>query len=56
MNRTIFWFFVLSISNLFSQKNLVNLDSIIKADNYKVYKDLNYGNHERKAAASKVQR
>ena len=47
MNRAIFCFFVLSISNLFSQQNIVNLDSIIKSDNYKVYKDINYGNHER---------
>ena len=47
MNRAIFCFFVFSISNLFSQKNIVNLDSIIKSDNYKVYKNINYGNHER---------
>ena len=47
MNRVIFCFFILSFSNLFSQKNIVNLDSIIKVDNYKVYKDLSYGNHER---------
>ena len=47
MYRVIFCFFILSFSNLFSQKNIVNLDSIIKVDNYKVYKDLSYGNHER---------
>ena len=47
MYRVIFCFFLLSFSNLFSQKNIVNLDSIIKVDNYKVYKDLSYGNHER---------
>ena len=47
MYRFIFCFFILSFSNLFSQKNIVNLDSIIKVDNYKVYKDLSYGNHER---------
>ena len=47
MIRVIFCFFILSFSNLFSQKNIVNLDSIIKVDNYKVYKDLSYGNHER---------
>ena len=47
MYRVIFCFFILTFSNLFSQKNIVNLDSIIKVDNYKVYKDLSYGNHER---------
>ena len=47
MYRVIFCFFLLSFSSLFSQKNIVNLDSIIKVDNYKVYKDLSYGNHER---------
>ena len=47
MYRVIFCLFILSFSNLFSQKNIVNLDSIIKVDNYKVYKDLSYGDHER---------
>ena len=47
MYRVIFCFILLSFSSLFSQKNIVNLDSIIKVDNYKVYKDLSYGNHER---------
>ena len=43
MYRVIFCFILLSFSSLFSQKNIVNLDSIIKVDNYKVFKNISYG-------------
>ena len=33
--------------NLFSQRNVINVDSIIKADNYNVIKNLKYGEGER---------
>ena len=28
---------------IFSQKNIVNIDSIIKADSYTVFKNISYG-------------
>ena len=33
--------------NLFSQRNVINVDSIIKTDNYNVIKNLKYGEGER---------
>ena len=38
--------FLLSFS-VFSQKNLVNIDSLIKSDNYFVLKDIKYGSFDR---------
>ena len=35
--------FIFNSLILFSQKKRVNIDSVIKADNYKVYKNISYG-------------
>lgn len=35
--------FIFNCVFVFSQKNIVNIDSIIKADNYVVFKDISYG-------------
>ena len=35
--------FIFNCVFVFSQKNIVNIDSIIKADNYIVFKDISYG-------------
>ena len=44
MIRTIFLFaFVFNCFTIFSQKNVVNIDSIIKADSYTVFKNISYG-------------
>ena len=35
--------FILNCFFVFSQKNIVNVDSIIKADNHTVFKNISYG-------------
>ena len=43
IRNLIFLTLIFNLSFIFSQKNIVNVDSIIKADNYKVYKNISYG-------------
>ena len=48
MIRTIFLFaFVFNCFTIFSQKNIVNIDSIIKADSYTVFKNISYGSDKK---------
>ena len=40
--------FILNCFFVFSQKNIVNVDSIIKADNHTVFKNISYGPDKKK--------
>ena len=43
IRNLIFLTLIFNLSFIFSQKNIVNVDSIIKVDNYKVFKNISYG-------------
>ena len=43
IRKLVFLTLIFNNSFIFSQKNIVNVDSIIKADNYKVFKNISYG-------------
>ena len=44
MIRNLFFLaFIFNYLFIFSQKNIVNIDSVIEADNYKVFKNISYG-------------
>ena len=47
MNLKISVLILLLSFSVFSQKNLVNIDSLIKSDNYFVLKDIKYGSFDR---------
>ena len=34
---------ILNLSFIFPQKNIIDIDSVIKVDNYKVFKNISYG-------------
>ena len=42
IRKLVFFTLIFNYSFIFSQKNIVNVDSIIKADNYKVFKNISY--------------
>jgi len=43
IRKVIFLALILNHLFVFSQKNFVNIDSVIKANNYKVLKNISYG-------------
>ena len=54
MNRIISIFLILISLNLFSQRNVINVDSIIKTDNYNVIKNIKYGKGERNVSYEEI--
>ena len=47
MSRIVSILLIFLSYSIFSQKNLINVDSIIKTDNYNVIKNIEYGEAER---------
>ena len=47
IRKLVFLTLIFNNSFIFSQKKIVNVDSIIRADNYKVFKNISYGPYKK---------
>ena len=48
IRNLIFLTLIFNLSFIFPQKNIIDIDSVIKVDNYKVFKNISYGADKKK--------